>query len=150
VAAVQRNGSDLELTLGTGQTVGAHAVLLAPGSTYRRLGVPGEDDLIGGGVHFCATCDGPFYRGAHELLVVGGGHWALEKGLFRAQFADRVRFVAHGPRLTASRLLQDKVAANPQFSVHLNVDVVSFGGRDGRLTDVQARDRVTGEEYRWH
>lgn len=150
VSAVDLDRDGLQVRLSTGQPVAAHTMLIATGSSYRRLGVPGEDDLIGGGVHFCATCDGPFYRGAHELLVVGGGNSALEEGLFLAQFADRVRFVAHGPRLTASRLLQDKVAANPQFSVHLNTDVVSFGGRDGRLTEVQARDRVTGEEYRWH
>ena len=80
----------------TGQQVAAPAVLIATGSTYRRLGVPGEDDLIGAGVHFCATCDGPFYRGAQELLVVGGGNSALEEGLFLAQFADRIRVFERG------------------------------------------------------
>ena len=61
---------DISLTLSTGQEVCAHAVLIATGSSYRRLGVPGEDGLIGSSVHFCATCDGPFYRGAEELLVI--------------------------------------------------------------------------------
>ena len=63
-------------------------MLIATGSSYRRLGVPGEDDLIGAGVHFCATCDGPFYRGAEELLVIGGGNSALEEGLFLTRFAS--------------------------------------------------------------
>jgi thioredoxin reductase (NADPH) len=150
VSSVELDRDNLQVGLTTGQQVAAHTVLIATGSSYRRLGVPGEDDLIGGGVHFCATCDGPFYRGSHELLVIGGGNSALEEGLFLAQFADRVRVVVHGPRLTASRLLQDKVAANAQFTVHLNTDVVAFAGNGGRLTEVQARDRVTGEEYRWH
>lgn len=142
--------------LGSGQLVGAHAVLVATGSSYRRLGVSGEGDLIGAGVHFCATCDGPFYRGADELLVIGGGNSGLEEALFLAQFAARIRIVEHGPRLKASRLLQDKIAAahradgSAVFAVHLNTDVTSFAGRDGRLTEVAGRDRVTGEEYVWH
>ena len=146
VAAVQRSGSGLELTLGTGQTVGAHAVLLAPGSTYRRLGVPGEEDLIGAGVHFCATCDGPFYKGASELLVVGGGNSALEEGLFLTQFAERVRIVVRG-ELTAAKLLQDKVNQHPRMTVHRDCTVVSFAGKGGRLTEVVV-DTPDGEQ-RW-
>ena len=156
VSSVSRERDELELRFSSGQAVGAHAVLIATGSSYRRLGVPGEDDLIGAGVHFCATCDGPFYRGAEELLVVGGGNSGLEEGLFLAQFASRIRIVEHGPRLKASRLLQDKIAAartpsgESVFTVHLNVDVTSFAGRAGRLTEVTAKDRTTGEEYVWH
>lgn len=150
VAGLEHDGRDVSVRLGTGQVVGAHAVLLATGSSYRRLGVPGEDDLIGAGVHFCATCDGPFYRGAEEIMVVGGGNSALEEGLYLAQFAKRIRIVAHGPSLTASRLLQDKVAENSAFTVHLNTDVVSFSGKGGRISKVEGRDRLTGEAYVWH
>ena len=146
----QGNDAGVELRLGTGQMVASHAVLVATGSSYRRPGVPGEDELIGAGVHFCATCDGPFYRGAKELLVIGGGNSALEEGLFLKRFAESVRFVEHAPALTASRLLQDKVAENPAFTVHLNTDVVSMSGGGGRLTEVAARDRITGEEFVWH
>jgi thioredoxin reductase (NADPH) len=156
VSTVSRLHDELEVRLGSGQVVGCHAVLLATGSSYRRLGVPREDELIGAGIHFCATCDGPFYRGADELVVIGAGNSGLEEGLFLAQFASRIRIVDHGPRLKASRLLQDKIAAlrtssgEPVFTVHLNVDVTSFAGRAGRLTAVTARDRLTGEEYVWH
>jgi thioredoxin reductase (NADPH) len=138
-------GDDVTVTLGTGQQVSAHAVIVATGSTYRRLGVPGEDDLIGSGVHFCATCDGPFYRGARELLVVGGGNSALEEGMFLSQFADRVRVVQQAPRLTASKLLQDKVSADPRFTVHLDTDVVELQGK-GRLESVRLRNHATGKE----
>jgi thioredoxin reductase (NADPH) len=127
----------------------AHAALLATGSSYRRLGVPGEEDLIGAGVHFCATCDGPFYRGAEELLVIGGGNSGLEEGLFLSQFAKRIRIVEFNPELKASKLLQDKVRSHPQFVVHTNMQVVELKGKP-KLKEVVARDRATGEEHRWH
>ena len=148
VDTVKNDGDDVVLTLGNGQTISAHAAIVATGSTYRRLGVPGEDNLIGAGVHFCATCDGPFYKGAKELLVVGGGNSALEEGLFLSQFADRVRVVQHGPELTASKLLQDKVRNHPKFSVHTDTDVVELKGERG-LQEVRARDSRTGEEHVW-
>jgi thioredoxin reductase (NADPH) len=136
---------DVVLTLGSGQQISAHAAIVATGSTYKRLGVPGEEDLIGSGVHFCATCDGPFYRGAKELLVVGGGNSALEEGMFLSGFADRVRVVQRAPELTASKLLQDKVKADPRFTVHLDSDVVAFEG-DKKLESVRIRDHSTGKE----
>ena len=66
------------------------AVLLDPGSRYRRLNVPGEEDLTGAGIHFCATCDGPFYKG-QEMAGVGGGNSGIEEGLFLTKFASAVR-----------------------------------------------------------
>jgi thioredoxin reductase (NADPH) len=138
---------DLRVELGTGQSVGAHAVLLAPGSTYRRLGVPGEDDLIGAGVHFCATCDGPFYKGAAEVMVVGGGNSALEEGLFLTQFAEHVRVVARGS-LTAARVVRDKVTRHPRMTVHTDSTVESLAGSGGRLTEVVVR--TPAGRQRWH
>ncbi len=149
VTALAREMDDVALTFGTGQQVGAHAVLLAPGSSYRRLGVPGEEDLIGAGVHFCATCDGPFYRGADELLVVGGGNSGLEEGLFLSQFAKKVRVVQRDDRLTASSLLQDKVRDDPRFEFHLGTEIVELRGQ-GRVEEVVGRTRATGEMHHWH
>jgi len=149
VAEIGSDGEDVVVRLGTGQEVAAHAVILATGSSYRRLGVPGEDELIGAGVHFCATCDGPFYNGAEELMVIGGGNSALEEGLFLTQFAQRIRVLQRGPELTASRLLQDKVLNHPQFSVHTNIEVRELQGQS-RLEGVAARDVETGKEFRWN
>src|SRR5579859_1130529 len=149
VDGVGREEGDVLLRLSNGQQVCAYAVLIATGSTYRRLKVPGEDDLIGAGVHFCATCDGPFYRGAEELLVIGGGNSGLEEGLFLSQFAKRVRVVEHGPELKASKLLQDKVRSHPQFVIHTNTDVLELKG-ENKLQAVVARDRVTGETHTWN
>ena len=69
--------NEVRLELTSGQELCAHAVLIATGSSYRRLGIPGEAELIGSNVHFCAACDGPFYKGAKELLVIGGGNSGL-------------------------------------------------------------------------
>jgi thioredoxin reductase (NADPH) len=145
VDTVSNDGEDVVLTLGTGQQVGAHAAIVATGSTYKRLGVPGEDSLIGSGVHFCATCDGPFYRGADELLVIGGGNSALEEGIYLSQFADRIRVVQRAPELTASKLLQDRVRGDSRFTVHLGSEVVELKG-EGKLKSVRIRDRATGRE----
>ncbi|HEY2704889.1 MAG TPA: FAD-dependent oxidoreductase [Candidatus Dormibacteraeota bacterium] len=145
VEAIDRDGDDLCLRLGSGQRIAAHAVLAAPGSTYRRLGVPGEDDLIGAGVHFCATCDGPFYRGSDELVVVGGGNSALEEGVFLTQFTKKVHIVQREPELTASRLLVDRVTDDPRFAVHLGSEVKELRG-DHRLSEVVIRDRASGDE----
>ena len=144
----ERLMAERRVSFATGQVVNARAVLLAPGSSYRRLGVPGEDELIGAGVHFCATCDGPFYKGASELLVIGGGNSALEEALFLAQFADHIRIVARG-ELTAAKLVQDKIAESPQFTVHTNTDVRSMAGTGGKLTEVVATSRDDGSELRW-
>jgi thioredoxin reductase (NADPH) len=145
VAAEGAEAGDLCLRLASGQEIETHAVLIATGSSYRRLGVPGEDDLIGAGVHFCATCDGPFYRGAEELLVIGGGNSALEEGLFLRKFANRIRVVQREPELTASSLLQDKVNNDPHFVVQRNTEVVELAGKS-RLESVRLRDRASGEE----
>ena len=143
VDSIAREGDDLCLRLGAAGEVTGHAALLVPGSTYRRLGVPGEDELIGAGVHFCATCDGPFYRGAEELLVVGGGNSALEEGLFLTQFAKRVRILQRGHELTGSRLLQDRVRADERVIVDVDSEVVELRG-DGHLESVVVR--TSGEE----
>ena len=142
-------GGDVVLQLSTGQEICAHAALIATGSSYRRLGVPGEDGLIGSNVHFCATCDGPFYRGAEELLVVGGGNSGLEEGLFLTEFADRVRIVERSGELRGSQLLQDKVRSHPRIEVVTNTEVVELKGRAGKLQEVRVRDLEADEEHTW-
>ena len=88
----------------------------ATGSTYLRLGIPGEEDFIGAGVHFCATCDGPFYRGEH-VAVIGGGNSAGEEGLFLTKFASRVTIVTRDPSLTASKVVVAKIAEHADMEV---------------------------------
>ncbi len=90
------------------QPLKALAVLIATGSTYRELGIPGESELIGRGVHFCATCDGPVYRGK-DLVVVGGGNSALQETLFLARFAKHITMVVRGRDLGGSEILREQV-----------------------------------------
>lgn len=146
VASIGRRGDYVLVTTKAGDEYCGRAAIIATGTSYRRLGVPGEEALIGAGIHFCATCDGPFYKGADELLVIGGGNSGLEEGLFLSQFAKKVRVVEFQPRLKASKLLQDKVLSHPQFEVHTNMEILEFRG-NGRLSTVVARDRATGENH---
>jgi len=124
VESISRDGSTLLVTAG-GARYGAGAVLLAMGSTYRRLGVPGEEEFIGAGVHFCATCDGPFYRGK-DVVVIGGGNSAVEEGAFLTGLASTVTILARGPQLTASKVALDTLPRYANLTVHTNVEVVRF------------------------
>ena len=147
VETLQRSddGDHVEAQTTTGDSYCARAVVVATGTTYRRLGVPGEDDLIGAGLHFCATCDAPFYKGSDELMVIGGGNSGLEEGLFITQFTDKVTLLEYGPALKGSALLQEKVRSHPKFEVHTNTQVTAFEGK-GKLERVLAKDLETGEE----
>jgi len=122
----------------------AFAVLLALGSTYRRLGIPGEEDFIGAGVHFCATCDGAFYRDK-DVMVVGGGNSAGEESIFLTRFARKVTIVTRDAKLSASRVIAEKVEAHPQIEVITNASPSEFKGKD-RLETVVVKDANTGAE----
>jgi thioredoxin reductase (NADPH) len=114
------------------------AVLIATGASYRRLEVPGEDDYIGAGIHFCATCDGPFYKGAQEIVVVGGGNSAVEEGLHLTNFADKVTLLVRGDRLTASQIAIDKVnEPNSRVEVRFNTVVDAIEGQDSKLKTIK-------------
>jgi thioredoxin reductase (NADPH) len=147
-STLETDTGDLVTSLSNGQKLSSHVVIVATGSTYRRLNVPGEDELIGAGVHFCATCDGPFYKGADEVVVIGGGNSALEEGLHLSEFADRVRVLSRFD-LTASPILQERVRSDPQFSVHTGMDIVELEGERSRFAAVIARDRETGATHRF-
>ncbi len=127
-----------------GREYGARAVLIASGSQYRRLGARGEEDFIGAGVHFCATCDGPFYRD-RPVAVVGGGNSAGEESIFLARFASEVTILVRGDDLTASKLVVDKLREEPRISVRPHTEVVEFRG-EGKLKSVLVRDRETGAQ----
>ena len=142
VARISAAGDRQVVNTESGDEYTSRAVLIAPGTTYRRLNVPGEDDLIGAGIHFCATCDGPFYKG-QDMLVVGGGNSGVEEGLFLTKFANKVTVLEINDRLRASQILQDKAASHPQMEVRLNTSVEEFKG-DGHLSSVTVKDLKTG------
>jgi len=148
VTGIRRESDCVMVTTATGDTYGADAVILTTGSRYRRIGVAGEEGLIGLGVHYCATCDGPFYRGAKEVVVIGGGNSALEESLFLATIAEKVTILTRG-ELRGSDLVRDAVRSNPRVEVLTNMEILDFERSDGRLSAVLARERVTGLDRRF-
>ena len=145
VVGLRAEGESRYVKTADGNEYGARAVLIATGSKYRRLGVPGEDDFIGAGIHFCATCDGPFYKGQH-VAVIGGGNSAGEESIFLTRFVEKVTLIVRGSELTASKVVIDKLAETPNIEVRLNTDTVSFQGnaeQSGKLGSVTLRNRTT-------
>lgn len=142
VTGIREEEESKYVTTADGNEYGARSVLVATGSTYRRLGVPGEDELIGAGVHFCATCDGPFYKG-QPVAVIGGGNSAGEESLFLTRFASKVTMLVRGPSMTASRIVIDKVTTNDRIEVRYNTEVTELCG-ENHLTGLMIRDRVSG------
>jgi thioredoxin reductase (NADPH) len=126
-----------------------NAVLLATGSTYKRLNVPGEDEYIGAGVHFCATCDGPFYKG-REVAVIGGGNSAVEEAAFLTRFSPKVTILARGSELSANKIAVDKAMNSPEIEVRFNSEVVEFKGSNNHLDTVLVKNRQTGEIHELH
>ncbi len=148
VVEISPDGPYVCVTTSDGVQYGTKAVLLTTGARYRKLNVPGEDDLIGINIHFCATCDGAFYKGK-KVLVVGGGNSGFEEGLFLTKFATHVDLVEFHPAVKASQILQEKVAERSDMSVTVNHVVREFKGRH-KLEAVIVEDRATGELKEWH
>lgn len=123
----------------------ARAVILATGSAYRPLNVPGEKELLGHGVSACATCDGFFFRNQH-IAVVGGGDSAMEEATFLTRFAESVTIIHRRDAFRASRIMADRVLANPKIRVEWNAVVTEVLGAEGRVRGVQLRDVVSGVE----
>src|SRR5215471_9948995 len=145
-------GNDLDahfVETDSGHIYRGNAVLLATGSTYKRLGVQGEKDYIGAGVHFCATCDGPFYRG-REVAVIGGGNSAVEEAAFLTRFCPKVTILVRGSELTANKLAADKALNSPQMEVLFNTEVVEFKGKDNHLNTIVYKNRNSGEMSELH
>ena len=144
VVSIAPDGPYLRVTTADQMTYTSKAVLLATGARYRRLGVPGESNLIGINVHFCATCDGAFYKDK-KVLVIGGGDSGFEGGLFLTKFASQVDIVDIHTKARASRTAQQKVAEMPNMAVLLNHAVKAFKG-EHRLESVIVEDNATGAQ----
>ena len=132
------------------QTKGANysgkTVVLSTGSTYRMLGIPNEDELIGSGIHFCATCDGAFYRDK-DIIVIGGGNSALEEGIFLAGFCKSVKIVHRAEKFSASETYIEKLKSIDNISTYMNKTSMAFvANENGLFEGLQMKDNETGEE----
>jgi thioredoxin reductase (NADPH) len=123
----------------------ARSLIIATGASPRKLGVPGEKELVGRGVSYCATCDGFFFKN-RELMVVGGGDSALQEGLFLTKFASKVQIVHRRDALRAGHVLQERARKNEKLSFIWNSVIMEVLG-DKAVKAVRLKNARTGEEY---
>jgi len=122
------------------------AVILATGAKHRTLDVPGEKELTGRGVSYCATCDGPFFKG-QRMLVVGGGDAACDEAAFLAHLTDQVLLVHRRDRFRAQRALAERTLRNPHIQVRFNTVLKEIRGPAGKVQEVALADSSTGRAY---
>jgi len=139
----KESGGHFLIKLEGGSEVKAFSLIAATGAGWNRLGIPGEDELIGRGVSYCATCDGPLFRNK-EVVVVGGGDTALEDGLFLTKFAKKVTIVHRRDRLRATKILQERAAANPKIALSLDSIAVEITGKS-RVEAIKVKNIKTGD-----
>jgi len=126
------------------ETYLAKSVIVATGSRYRELDIPGEKDLAGHGVSWCATCDGFFFR-EQDIAVVGGGDSAMEEATFLTRFARSVTVIHRRDSLRASKIMQDRAFDNPKIKFLWDSEIVEAAG-DTKLTGLRIRNLKTGQE----
>ena len=138
------HGSPFTIKTQNGKEYAAQSVIISTGASARRLGVPGEEEYIGRGVSYCATCDGFFFRGK-KLVVVGGGDSALEEGLFITRYASSVTIIHRREEFRASPILQKRAQEHPKMDFILNTVVTEVIGTE-KLEAIKLKNVKTGEE----
>jgi thioredoxin reductase (NADPH) len=138
VSEIRDNGMTKTLVV-DGVDVEAKAVLIATGSDYKRTGVPGEDEFFGRGVHYCATCDGAFYRDK-KLVVIGGGNSAFQEAIFLTRFASHIDLLVRSSIKASDVLVKDiqKFVDEGKVTIHLQAETKEITSRDGNVTGVKA------------
>lgn len=123
----------------------ASAVIVATGAAHRHLGIPGEEELAGKGVSYCATCDGPFFRDG-RILVVGGGDAACDEAAYLSNLSDKIVHIHRRDRFRAQKSVADKVLKNPSIDVRFNHVIEEIKG-DETISEVILKNIETGERY---
>jgi len=137
----KKNGNFVTKTSG-GASFQSRSIILATGASYRRLGVPGEKELTGRGVSYCATCDGAFFK-EKELVVVGGGDSAMQEGIFLTRFATKLTVVHRRDKLRASPILQERAKQNPKIKFIWDTVVTHIAG-EKKVEGVKLQNVKTG------
>lgn len=144
VSAIHDDGDHKRLQTTNGDVL-TKAVLIATGSDYSRLGIPGEQEYYARGVHYCATCDGAFYRDK-RLVVVGGGNSAVQEAIFLTRFATHIDLLVRSDHMRASDVLQKDLANYAdKITVHMNTTTDEILGKDQHVTGVRGTDKTTGK-----
>ncbi len=125
----------------------AKSVLIATGTDYKKLGIPGEKEYYARGVHYCATCDGAFYRDK-RLVVVGGGNSAVQEAMFLTKFASHIDLLVRSDKMRASEILQREIREKhaDKITIHFNTTTDEIAGEAGKVTKVIGTDQTTGKK----
>ncbi len=142
VKSIHKEGDVFTVETGDGSFT-SFTVLLATGARHRHLNVPGEEEFAGRGVSYCATCDGPFFKGK-RILVVGGGDAACDEAVYLSRLSDHVTLVHRRERFRAQKTLADRVVSNPNIDVRFNHVLESIKG-DSAVRSVVLRHTETGQ-----
>lgn len=145
VQKIESDGDLRKLTTTSGD-VYAKAVLIATGNEYRKIGVPGEDEYYAKGVHYCATCDGAFYRDK-KLVVVGGGNSAAQESIFLTKFANHIDMLVRSNQMRASEVLVHELEKHKdKITVHYNTTTDEIVGQDGKVIKVVGTDTTNSQK----
>ena len=123
----------------------ALTIIISTGAEYKKMGIPGEEELTGRGVSYCAVCDGAFFR-QKEIIVVGGGDSAVEEGAYLTRFADKVTIIHRRDELRAQKILQDRAFANEKMDFIWNTTLKEVNEKDGKIGSVTLLSTIDGSE----
>ena len=147
VISVTKNGDIFTVETEEGSAFEGRTVILALGVKHRMLGLPGEEELVGNGISFCAVCDGAFYTGQHAAMI-GGGNSALQEALLLSEVCSKVTIVQNLADFTGEKKLADALLEKENVEVFFSTVVTGYESENGSLTGLQLRSEVTGEERR--
>ena len=147
VTKVEKTGNGFVVSTEEGSAYEAGAVILAVGVKHRMLGLPGEQELVGRGISFCAVCDGAFYTG-QEVAMIGGGNSALQEALLLSEVCSKVTVVQNLADFTGEKKLADALLEKDNVEVHFSTLVDGYEQENGSLTGLRLRNDITGEVSR--
>jgi thioredoxin reductase (NADPH) len=139
------DNGDMKTVIAGTKEYKAYAVIITTGAEYKKLGVPGEKELGGRGVSYCAVCDGAFFKGK-ELVVVGGGDSAVEEGVYLTRFASKVTIIHRRDQLRAQKILQERAFANDKVEFIWNHTVKEIHEKDGKVGSLTLVSTTDGSE----
>ena len=145
VISVEKNGDVFNIGTEEGSTFEAKSVILAVGVKHRLLGLPGEEELVGNGISFCAVCDGAFYTGQHAAMI-GGGNSALQEALLLSEVCSKVTVVQNLADFTGEKKLAEALLEKENVEVLFSTVVTEYLTQDGALTGLRLHSEVTGQE----